>query len=109
MPSRRHLRGYCDLDLLGLGFLTQRQPDRQHAGLVSAVTLPASTVGGSANVRANEPKLRSMRWNCSSEISVSSFLSPRSVSVLSSTVSSNLLFLHVGQLGLQHQLVGPLL
>ena len=37
------LRGYCDcdLDLFGLGFLAQRQPDRQHTGLVLSVD-PAS-------------------------------------------------------------------
>ena len=33
------LRGDLDLDLLGLGFLTQRQPDRQHAGLVLGADL----------------------------------------------------------------------
>jgi hypothetical protein len=34
LPSAGDLRRYCDFDPIGLGFLTQRQPDRQHTGLV---------------------------------------------------------------------------
>ena len=33
-PLRSDLRRYCDCDPIGLGFLTQRQPDGQHTGLV---------------------------------------------------------------------------
>ena len=39
--SLGELRGYCDcdLDLFGLGFLAQREADRQHPGLVLGVDL----------------------------------------------------------------------
>ena len=33
-PLCSDLRGYCDLDAIGLGILTQGEPDRQHTGLV---------------------------------------------------------------------------
>src|SRR2546426_6521250 len=38
-PRCSDLRGYLDLDLLGLGFLTPRHPDRQHAGLILGADL----------------------------------------------------------------------
>ena len=39
MPRGSDLRGYCDFDLVELGFLAQRQSDRQHAGLVLGADL----------------------------------------------------------------------
>src|SRR5437764_11916439 len=39
-PSLGALRGHVDLDLTGLHFLTQRQPNRQHAVLVLGGDFP---------------------------------------------------------------------
>ena len=66
--------------LICLGLASSRGGSRtvNTPALYSALTLPASTVGGSTNDRANEPYLRSMRWKCPSATYVSSFFSPRS-------------------------------
>ena len=54
-PLCSDLRGYCDLDAIGLGILTQGSRTVSTPALYWALTLLASTVGGSVNVRANAP------------------------------------------------------
>src|SRR4029450_12396646 len=101
------LRGYCDcdLDLFGLGFLAQRQPDRQYAALVLSVDL-ASVDRGRERER---PRERAITALDAMEMLLRDFRVELLLATQRERVLFNrqldLLFLHVGQFGLQHQLV----
>src|SRR5436190_7588097 len=99
------LRRYLDLDLLGLGFLTQRQPDGQHARLV----LGADLASVDRRRQRERPRERAVTALDAMKLLLRDFrvelplATERERVVFKGQV--DLLFLHVGQLGPQHQLV----
>src|SRR5687767_9587065 len=99
------LRGYCDgdLDLLGLGFLAHRQPDRQHAGLV----LGADLASVDRRRQRERPRERAITALDAMEVLLRDFR----VELLLATQRERVVFdrdlelflFQVGQLSLQHE------
>src|SRR5678815_2015693 len=101
------LRGYCDcdLDLFGLGFLAQRQADRQHTGLVLGVDL--------AWVDRRRERERPHERAVTALDAMEVLLRDCRVELLLATQREcvvfnrhlELILLHVGELSLQHELM----